>query len=228
MIYLDSAALLLVSSNNSLSPTARALLSQLDLIPLSGALIEQVADTGDPVLRTMDALHLASALSIRAELTAFVAYDHRLLAAAAAAGIETTRPAGTVPTNQDSSKCRFTSVTLALPSDLNFVAHSSNAEDGDQLLQAGKVVGVAGVQGEAVGVGGRRDQQISDTTSVPAAGLDNCSHDEPAAAGSYGIERQRFEHGLDPLKPGMPVRPFRPIRGQMRTCGELGQSYCAD
>ena len=73
-------------------PSARALLSQLDLIPLNGALIAQAAEVGAPVLRTLDALHLASALSIRGDLTAFVAYDNRLADAAEATGIGCTRP----------------------------------------------------------------------------------------------------------------------------------------
>lgn len=73
-------------------PAARALVSQLDLIPLSGALIDAAVDAGGPELCTLDALHLASALSIRTELTAFVAYDNRLIAAAEAAGLEPTRP----------------------------------------------------------------------------------------------------------------------------------------
>lgn len=73
-------------------PTARALLSQLDLIPLSGAMIDDAADAGEPLLRTLDAIHLASALSIRADLIAFVAYDTRLVAAAEAAGIEPVGP----------------------------------------------------------------------------------------------------------------------------------------
>jgi predicted nucleic acid-binding protein len=71
---------------------ARALVSQLDLIPLSGGLIEEATDVGESLLRTLDAIHLASALSIRNELTAFVAYDSRLLTAAEAAGIEATSP----------------------------------------------------------------------------------------------------------------------------------------
>src|SRR5664279_649278 len=83
--------------NADVVPAARALVSQLDLIPLSGALIEEAADTGEPVLRTLDAIHLASALSIRIELTAFVAYDNRLLAAAEAAGIEPIRPSAANP-----------------------------------------------------------------------------------------------------------------------------------
>jgi predicted nucleic acid-binding protein len=43
-------------------------------------------------LRSLDALHLASALSIRAELDAFVTYDLRLAYAARAAGLEVVAP----------------------------------------------------------------------------------------------------------------------------------------
>ncbi len=73
-------------------PAARALVSQLDLLRLSGGLIDEAADAGGPLLGTLDAVHLASALSIRADLTAFVAYDNRLIAAAEAAGIKTVQP----------------------------------------------------------------------------------------------------------------------------------------
>ena len=78
----------------STDPAARALLSQLDLIPLSSAVIDDAADLAAPLLRSIDALHLASALSIRSDLTAFVAYDRRLCAAAAAAGFDPVRPGG--------------------------------------------------------------------------------------------------------------------------------------
>jgi predicted nucleic acid-binding protein len=73
-------------------PAARALVSQLDLLRLNSGLIDEAADTGGPLLRTLDAVHLASALSIRTDLTAFVAYDNRLIAAAQAAGIKTAQP----------------------------------------------------------------------------------------------------------------------------------------
>jgi len=73
-------------------PAARALISQLDILPLSSGLIEEATDVGDPILRALDAIHLASALSIRNELTAFVTYDNRLVSAAQAAGIEPTSP----------------------------------------------------------------------------------------------------------------------------------------
>jgi len=46
----------------------------------------------DPLLRGLDAIHLATALEFGAELHAFVAYDKRLLAAATAAGLPTARP----------------------------------------------------------------------------------------------------------------------------------------
>ncbi len=71
---------------------ATALLAGLDLIPLSGAVIDQAADVGETMLRSLDAIHLASALSIQAELTAFIAYDHRLAEAASTAGLELLAP----------------------------------------------------------------------------------------------------------------------------------------
>lgn len=67
---------------------AAALLTGLDLIPLNGAVIDQAADVGETTLRSLDAIHLASALLIQAELTAFVAYDRRLAEAASTAGLE--------------------------------------------------------------------------------------------------------------------------------------------
>ena len=74
-------------------PAARVLVSQLDLIPLTSGLIEEAAEAGEPGLRSLAAIHLASALSIRDDLTAFVAYDRRLTAAAQATGIEAISPA---------------------------------------------------------------------------------------------------------------------------------------
>ena len=75
-----------------LLPAARQLLSGISLIPLSGDVINQAGTLGDPNLRSLDALHLASALSVASELTAFVSYDRRLAAAAAAASLQTVVP----------------------------------------------------------------------------------------------------------------------------------------
>lgn len=47
----------------------------------------------DPALRTLDAIHLATANAVfGTQLTAFVSYDERLIAAAAAAGLPTAAP----------------------------------------------------------------------------------------------------------------------------------------
>jgi predicted nucleic acid-binding protein len=75
-------------------PDARALLGRLDLVPLAGAVVEMASELEGPALRSLDALHLASALMLGADLVAFVAYDHRLLDAAAESGLETHRPMG--------------------------------------------------------------------------------------------------------------------------------------
>ncbi len=57
------------------------------------AVVLDAARTLAPVeLRTLDALHLATARSLEADLGVFVAYDHRLLAAAAAAGVPVQSP----------------------------------------------------------------------------------------------------------------------------------------
>jgi predicted nucleic acid-binding protein len=54
--------------------------------------IERIAATLDIRLRTLDAIHLASALSLSDELTSFVCYDARLTDAARAAGLGTIAP----------------------------------------------------------------------------------------------------------------------------------------
>jgi predicted nucleic acid-binding protein len=76
----------------ALLPASRALVSQLDLVPLGRDLIDAAADVGEPTLRSLDAIHLASALTIRDELTWFVAYDRRLAAAAVANELSVTHP----------------------------------------------------------------------------------------------------------------------------------------
>lgn len=71
---------------------ARALVRDLDLVPLDRAVQDLAGELGDPLLRTLDALHLASALILGDALTAFVAYDRRLVSAAVAAGLVTAAP----------------------------------------------------------------------------------------------------------------------------------------
>lgn len=78
--------------NPAALPGAKSLLAQLDLIPLTSELVDDAADIGEITLRSLDAIHLASALSIRSDLAAFVAYDLRLGDAAAAMGLAVLTP----------------------------------------------------------------------------------------------------------------------------------------
>lgn len=60
---------------------------------LSDEVLARAASVRPMALRAIDAVHLASALTLRDQLTAFVAYDKRLLNAAAQAGLPTASPA---------------------------------------------------------------------------------------------------------------------------------------
>lgn len=73
--------------------TARQVLAGLDMLPMASDLIEQAALGRPAGLRSLDAVHLASAISVQADLTSFVGYDARLLEAAAGAGLEVSAPA---------------------------------------------------------------------------------------------------------------------------------------
>jgi uncharacterized protein len=62
-------------------------------IELSDEVLSKAAGVKPVTLRAIDAIHLASALVLRRELTAFVSYDKRLLAAAKEAGLPAASPA---------------------------------------------------------------------------------------------------------------------------------------
>jgi uncharacterized protein len=68
-------------------------LDQIDLIDMSPR-VRILAQTVGPVtVRSLDAIHLGTALSIRRNLTSFVTYDKRLLDAATATGLPVGSPA---------------------------------------------------------------------------------------------------------------------------------------
>ena len=71
---------------------ARQVLAGLDLIPLASDLVEQATSVGPPELRSLNAIHLASALSLGDAVLAFVVYDARLAAAAIDAGLAVVAP----------------------------------------------------------------------------------------------------------------------------------------
>ena len=73
-------------------PRARALLAGVDLVPITQDLLETAADLGPPSLRSLDAVHLATVLSLESALEAFVVYDDRLARAATEAGLPVVAP----------------------------------------------------------------------------------------------------------------------------------------
>jgi predicted nucleic acid-binding protein len=74
-------------------PTARRLLAGMDLVPITRDLLETAADLAPPSLRSLDALHLATALSLGSALDSLVVYDERLAQAATDAGLPVVAPA---------------------------------------------------------------------------------------------------------------------------------------
>jgi hypothetical protein len=69
------------------------LVHRLLVIELDAAIAESASAMAPPTLRSLDAIHLASALSIRDELEVLITYDRRLADAARAAGLAVEAPA---------------------------------------------------------------------------------------------------------------------------------------
>lgn len=71
---------------------ADRLLGEVDVLVLTGATFDRAGRLDPDGLRSLDAIHLASALALVDDLAGIVAYDQRLLGAAAGAGISTSSP----------------------------------------------------------------------------------------------------------------------------------------
>lgn len=67
-------------------------LSLIDVVVVDRGILTAAADLEPAGLRTLDAVHLASALALGDRLDALVGYDDRLLEAARAAGLAVERP----------------------------------------------------------------------------------------------------------------------------------------
>lgn len=72
---------------------ARSALERVTLLPLDGAVLEAAAGLEPPELRSLDALHLATAISLGDDLERFYCYDARLSEAAAGLGLDVRAPA---------------------------------------------------------------------------------------------------------------------------------------
>jgi uncharacterized protein len=73
-------------------PKVDLLLADVAQISISDAVIESASRLPDPLLRSLDAIHLATALMIRDDVDTVLAYDARLRNAAEAHGFRTAAP----------------------------------------------------------------------------------------------------------------------------------------
>jgi predicted nucleic acid-binding protein len=81
-----------LSPRRGLSDRARLVLDGVALLGLDQEILEKAAGLAPAELRTLDAIHIASALALGKDLLAFVTYDERQLAAARNAGLPLVRP----------------------------------------------------------------------------------------------------------------------------------------
>jgi predicted nucleic acid-binding protein len=70
-----------------------AILDSIEVLEVSPAIADRASSIDPASLRTLDAIHLASALALGVEVDAFVTYDDRLADAARAVGLPVVRPA---------------------------------------------------------------------------------------------------------------------------------------
>ena len=94
-----SSTLLAVEARRSTLRVATELLPRTDLllgavakVALTDVILESAGQLPDPMLRTLDAIHLATALLIREDIETLLTYDDRLAAAARSHGIEVAAP----------------------------------------------------------------------------------------------------------------------------------------
>ncbi len=71
---------------------ARAVLGRIVLIGIGDEVLDRAASLDGVVLRSLDAIHLATALGLDDELDLVLTYDDRMLKAAVAAGLRTATP----------------------------------------------------------------------------------------------------------------------------------------
>lgn len=71
---------------------ARRQLRGISLIRLDDDLLERAAELEPPSVRSLDAIHIAAALSLGPDLAAIITYDERMSQAAAAIGLPVVAP----------------------------------------------------------------------------------------------------------------------------------------
>jgi uncharacterized protein len=98
-LLLVSSSLLLVEARRAVLredaaqlPRADLLLTRIGQVGVTRAVLEAASRLPDPSVRSLDAIHVATALQLRPDLDALVTYDRRLAAAAERQGLPVTAP----------------------------------------------------------------------------------------------------------------------------------------
>jgi len=92
LLRTEAARALRRSGNDHLVGQARRLFQGLALIRLDEPMLDRAGDLHPADLRSLDAVHLAAALSIGPDLAVLLTYDDRLRAAAVAQGLDVESP----------------------------------------------------------------------------------------------------------------------------------------
>ena len=85
-------ALLRLGLGKGAERLVRGVVERIELLRLDDQILDRAGELGPNDLRTLDAIHLASALAIGRELNAVVTYDRRLAGAAEEAGLAVLSP----------------------------------------------------------------------------------------------------------------------------------------
>jgi predicted nucleic acid-binding protein len=86
------AARALMRTQPAALPTLRAVLATIHQNPITDTVLDTAATLPGPSLRSLDAIHLATAEGLSSALTWFLVYDKRLIGAAAARGLPVVTP----------------------------------------------------------------------------------------------------------------------------------------
>lgn len=71
----------------------RLIAAATEIVELTPEIADRAVDVGGSILRTLDSIHLATAMALGGEVDAFVTYDNRLADAARTIGLPVVRPA---------------------------------------------------------------------------------------------------------------------------------------
>lgn len=74
------------------SAKARSVLSRITLVGIADEVLDRAAALDGTVLRSLDAIHVATALGLASDVGVLVTYDERMRAAASAVGLTTVAP----------------------------------------------------------------------------------------------------------------------------------------